>query len=755
MHPWSKNIIKTISVLILALVIGVPLVYWSGSVYPYTISKTVFFLVVSEFIMAFYLGLAFMEPVFRPRRTVWLWSVLSFSAMLFLTAFTGQDFSRSFWSVQERNLGVFVFLHFAGLAVALSALRDKIDWDRVWRVSLLASAVTAILAFIQLQVPDLLLQENPGSRPGGTFGNPTFLAGYALFHVFLGVYIFFKNQSGKSFPGKYWPVMISVINIIAVFISQTRGDLLGLGAGVLVLLGFWSFRPPVTSNGWEKTWGNKKLYRIILVALILLSASFWLTRSSPLWQKVPGLGRFQGISLSEEGLQPRLMAIKASWQGIKEKPVLGWGLENFNLVFNKHYDPSSLRVSFQETRFDKPHNFILEYLVSGGALLLLAFLFMSGAFLWQASRSGDKLWSQITISAFAAYFLRNLFVFDTIGPLLLLYLFMSASDAKYVDGPTGLTVNGTEQKATFAADSSNPAPGQFLLGVSVLVALALSLGIHLPTLAAASHQRLGFVNFIKNKAPEAIAEFKKGVDGWSMYRDGYAKDFARATADAFFYGRGTITKDDAVFAIKELEAVSAAHPRDAFYHNMLLDVYNKFSAFDPLYLDRAIEHAETALALSPDRQETYFGWAKALSSKGDNKGALELTRKALDLDPEVPESNFYYGLMAYANEMPGEGYKHIRKGIDEGRPWKNSMEPRVVANFFTDDGHYAEAIVLYRKSLDMRDDPETRARLARAYFLSGDRESAKKEFERAMQQKDLTKSSAWTDFAPLISQLGL
>ncbi len=747
MRPWSANIIKTISVLLLVLVIGVPLVYWSGSVYPYTIPKTVFFLIISELVMALYLGLAFMEPAFRPRRTIWFWSILIFSALLLTVAFTGEDFSRSFWSIQERNLGVFVFLHFAGLSIALSALRNKIDWDKVWRFSLISSAAVAVLALIQLQVPDLLLQENPGSRPGSTFGNPTFMAGYALFHIFLGIYIFFKNQSGKSFLGKYWPLMISVINIIAIFVSQTRGDLLGLGTGVLILLVFWSFHPPVTSNGLEKTWGNKKLFRAILAILIFLGVSFWLTRSASLWQNVPGLGRFQGISLEDSGLQPRLMAIKASWQGIKERPILGWGSENFNLAFNKYYDPSSLRTNYQETRFDKPHNFILEYLVSGGVLLLLAFLFMSGAFLWQVFRSGDVFWTQMAAVAFAAYFIRNLFVFDTIGPLLLLYLFMGATDAKYG--------NKKEQNARIPSSSPNPATGQFVLGASVLAVIALSLGVSLPTLASAYHQRNGFQYFLQDKMPEAIAEFKKGIDGWSMYRDGYAKDYARAIADAFFYKRGAVTKDDALLVIRELEAVSIAHPKDAFYHNMLLDVYGKFSSLDARYLDRAIEHAQAALALSPNRQETYFGWAKALSSKGDNKGGLELTKKALDLDPEVAESNFYYGLMAYVNEMYEEGYRHVRKGIDGGRPWGNSAEPRVVANFFTDDRRFGEAITLYQKSLEIRDDPETRARLARAYFLSGDRESAKKEFGQAMKQKDLSKSSAWSDFAPIISQLGL
>ncbi|MFH0890818.1 MAG: O-antigen ligase family protein [Candidatus Liptonbacteria bacterium] len=745
MHPWAQNIIKTTFILVLVLVIGVPLAYWSGSVYPYTIPKTVFFLIVSELIMALCFGLAFLEPIFRPRRTVWFWSALVFAGALLLTALTGEDFSRSFWSIQERNLGVFALLHFVGLAIALSALREKLDWQKIWRFSLITSALVSVLAFIQLATPDLLLNENPGSRPGSTFGNPTFMAGYALFHVFLGIYVFSKSQPGKSFFGRYWPLLVSVLEAAAVFISQTRGDILGLGAGFLALLGFWSFRPPVVTNGWGKRWGHKNFFRVILAGIIVLGGLFWLTRLAPIWKNVPGLGRFQGISLSDGGLQPRLIAIRSAWQGIKEKPFLGWGLENFNLAFNRNYDPSSLRISFQETRFDKPHNFVLEYLVSGGLILFLAFLFLAGAFLYQAWRGQDRLWAQFAAAAFLAYFVRNLFVFDTIGPLLMLMLFMSATDAT--------------AKEPDSSENIRPAPdpmlGQLVLGIAVLAALIASFSIYLPTLVAAGHQRNGFVKMLQNKAPEALAEFHKGSVGWTMYRDGFTKDYARAAADSFFYKRGTVTKNDAASAINKLEAIARAHPKDAYYHNMLLDVYSKFSPFDAKYLDRAIEHAQIALTLSPNRQETYFGWAKALSSKGNNKGGLELTKKALDLDPEVAESNFYYGLMAYANEMHEEGYKHVRKGIDDGRPWKNSMEPRVVANFFTDDGRYGEGIELYLKSLEMRDDVETRARLGRAYFLSGDREAATEEFQRATKQADLSQSPAWGDYEPILRKLGL
>ena len=61
------------------------------------------------------------------------------------------------------------------------------------------------------------------------------------------------------------------------------------------------------------------------------------------------------------------MAIK----GFIEKPILGWGQEGFNFVFNKYYDP---RMYTQEPWFDRAHNTYLDWLIVGGALGLLSYL---------------------------------------------------------------------------------------------------------------------------------------------------------------------------------------------------------------------------------------------------------------------------------------------------------------------------------------------------------------------------------------------
>ena len=77
------------------------------------------------------------------------------------------------------------------------------------------------------------------------------------------------------------------------------------------------------------------------------------------------------------------MAIK----GFKEKPILGWGQEGFNYVFNKYYDPALYPY---EPWYDRAHNAFLDWLMAGGlpAFLLYLALFVTAIVaLWRSSLS--------------------------------------------------------------------------------------------------------------------------------------------------------------------------------------------------------------------------------------------------------------------------------------------------------------------------------------------------------------------------------
>jgi len=157
-----------------------------------------------------------------------------------------------------------------------------------------------------------------------------------------------------------------------------------------------------------------------------------------------------------------LLLWQKAWQAWQQKPLLGWGPENFSVAANKYADA---RLTSQEAYdFDRAHNFIFDYGVAGGWLGLLAYLGMIGAAFWglimvviparfamvsarrakagiQDSRFRLKarlaeafgegqagmtekdnfFFFVIFVSLLIAYLVQNLFIFDTFVSYLMLF----------------------------------------------------------------------------------------------------------------------------------------------------------------------------------------------------------------------------------------------------------------------------------------------------------------------------------------------
>ncbi len=102
------------------------------------------------------------------------------------------------------------------------------------------------------------------------------------------------------------------------------------------------------------------------------------------------------------------MALK----GWSDRPVLGWGQEGFNYVFNANYDPA---MWAHEQWFDRAHNVYLDWLVAGGAVGLLSYLALY-FFLFRAIWKSDLNIKEksVLIGLVAGYTVHNVFVFDNL-----------------------------------------------------------------------------------------------------------------------------------------------------------------------------------------------------------------------------------------------------------------------------------------------------------------------------------------------------
>lgn len=733
--------------LLYVIVALTPLFYLRKGVYPYILAKTLFLQGAVEILFFVWLALALLRPEYRPRMSRLCWGMLGFFAALIVAAIFGEDVFRSFWSTQERASGIVLFLHLGALALVVASLMRALDWKKLIAVSLATSGAVSALAILQLWIPDLLLIESVGTRPGSTFGNPTFFAGYLGFHFFIGAYLLIAQWRAHRRIGAahvLWILAALVLDSIAFFNAQTRGDILGVAAGAAALLTLFAFRPLDIG---PPALRRRSTYIALAGALLVIGGVFWLTRAAPFWQSVPGLGRFADISIANQALRPRLIALRAGWKGFLEKPWLGWGPENYNVVFNKYYEPEALEISYLETRFDKPHNLYLEYLVAGGTILLAAFAIFIFLLFRTFLRLRDRLLGALLIGALASYLVRSVFVFDTLGPLMMLYLL-----AGIVEGLR----RGEHETAAPATPRRFVLEDKLLAGGVVAMGFLLAYVVNILSLKATYYQYYGFRYFVTNRPEQAIASFKRAIAIWSPYRWNLKRDYAAAVAEAYFYNPGRVSKENARAAVAAAEEAAREHPNDAYGHYMLVDMYNQISDIDPeYYLGVAEREAAYALSLSPDRQEVYFSLAKTKSLRLDYQGALQLLDYAIALDPKVPDAHFYYGLIAYAAGDYERGYREIKTALALGRPWRNHNEPRVVANFFANSGYLDEAIELYKKSLAMKEDPEARVKLGMAYYTAGDRDAARREIAAAMQTFDITRSPSYETFLPILEDLRL
>ncbi|MEK7067492.1 MAG: O-antigen ligase family protein, partial [Patescibacteria group bacterium] len=174
---------------------------------------------------------------------------------------------------------------------------------------------------------------------------------------------------------------------------------------------------------------------IILGALFLLGGAIMMVARLPeAQQRIPSLTAVANIQniFTESTAQTRLMSWRIAWQGFMRYPWLGIGMGNYEVIFNQYYNPEFLRYGFKETIWDKPHNWLLEIAVSAGIFGTLAYLALygvAGAALISKARqeinSKDK-WAQVILAGgLLAYFVQDLFLFETFNALLIFFVILS------------------------------------------------------------------------------------------------------------------------------------------------------------------------------------------------------------------------------------------------------------------------------------------------------------------------------------------
>jgi O-antigen ligase len=390
--------------------------------------------------------LAIKYPEFRPPRSKVLLAFSLYVLASLLAALWGVNPTHSLWSSYDRMTGVVDLIHWLMFALVLvSVVRLPKDWTALFNWQLAITVVLSLIAlgqaYGQLFIPSLVAP----CRVYATLGNPSFLAPILVVSILLATGLFLRSiwdsgsESGPAISEAnqgdatvassatpkalvasqaFWLIVIG-LGIFTLILTGTRGALIGLVAGILVM--------PVALA----IWGNRSALKATSLAAaglltavgLLLAVDLNIGIASPHCASATSSNRLTDLAstgTADGSLANRLASIEAGFQGFLERPVFGWGPENFGYAFDRHVDAWVFRLgSFVQ---DKAHNQVIEELTTKGVVGILAFSFMWLVLVWvvvsrKRPASEDAL-AYAVLGALAGYFVQNLFLFDTPSTLL-------------------------------------------------------------------------------------------------------------------------------------------------------------------------------------------------------------------------------------------------------------------------------------------------------------------------------------------------
>lgn len=553
--------------------------------------------------------------------------------ILGIAAFFAENTTRSLWSNFERMEGWFthalLLLFFVLLYNTVTTLKH---WRNLFKVSLLANLYVLTFTFLQYLGTIGTFQS---ARLDATLGNATYLAGYFLFYFFVLLWLL---STTKGIFARYAYGVLALINALFIFLSLTRGGMLGLIVAGFLMLILFAVR--------KTEFPIMKKVSIGLIGMgVILAGLFFAFKSSSFVQTTPALQRLSTISASDWTAQSRFYIWQMSYEGFKERPLFGHGQDNFLYVFSKHFDP---RMGAYEAWYDRSHNVFFDWLIAGGIFALLGYLALYGVsfyILWIRKNAKEMFGESeriIWTGFLVAYFIFNLFVFDNIVSYILFVFILAYLTWKSYADKSALN---TGLSKSVAGGIAGVLVVIGLLGIIFLVykpwstAKTLIQGMQYsdaalaaPTDAQAqvwSKQLIGTPYTKKDLLALAREKFEEATE-YPLGRTEAREQLAQKLVT--IVGNSSVSNEEkntwAQFTILQLEDEIKRDPTNPRTYQLIGSLFLRFGK-----AKEAIAFLDKAQELSPKKQLIMFDRAVAYQIGADYQKSFEISKEAYELNP--------------------------------------------------------------------------------------------------------------------------
>lgn len=617
-------------VIFVSLILITPLIISTNTLFPFVVGKAIFARSIIEIIFALWLILIIHYPQHRPSKS---WVIVSLSIGLsisVITSFTGASLTRSMWSTFERMNGVIDQAHWlAFVLVTSSVYRSISSWKILFTMNLgIAGFISGIGLGQYYNVLNLFVKGlgsiHSTNYIKSTLGNSAFMGTYTMVNAVIGMGLIlqsfdrkslndYKSKRVRSYSLQIFWMANTLLCMWSLWLTASRGSLLSLGLGSIVLI------------TWYIIWKTNRIRTGIIYAALLLSLTtatlIVIVRESTVIEDIedsnPMIMRIFDPE-ADSSYSRRLTALKTTVSAYTDKPVLGWGPENYIVPWGKYYQPES--PDDDAPPFDAAHNKLVEELITKGTIGLLSYILIWATMVAVLVRSvryrsGRNQFFTITVgTALIALFIQNIFTVDNASitlQLSLLTAFLASEESRLKSTANELDAKDIAQDYNPQhAKSKLPYLDQTKAWLAVLISISAIWSLYSFNLKPFQAARTATELAGTNLWTDMTTNFTKSVDTFSPL----ANIPRRLMINYVGSSIADLTYTELLQAVdlmtREGQEALRVEPQNWLLHISLAQFYQQVYLYQQAhqpnteYLTLANAHIQEAIILSPNTSQT-------------------------------------------------------------------------------------------------------------------------------------------------------
>jgi tetratricopeptide (TPR) repeat protein len=393
-----------------------------------------------------------------------------------------------------------------------------------------------------------------------------------------------------------------------------------------------------------------------------------------------------------------------------DSPWLGVGHQNFYVVADKYLESSIYQ--FESAWQDKPHNAFLEMLVTGGIFSGLAYLllFIFSILNITKKKSVSVLWQATCLAGLTAYFIQNLFAFDSVTSLQNLFFLFALIQMSEL------------QKTQTNIKSVYP-----FMWISFVIPFGLWFFLF-PTIQEFYLLRLA-TSETKINRPSTTSALDRAnhfsfIYDTQMISEGYATLLQSELASS-----KTRTMNEDQLFLKTMDAYKKSIAR----HPFRADIYCLSSISSIHYASKtktrvsqeAINNAQKSNQLAPGRVEPLMALANIYDANGEPEEAMNMAKQALQMVPTDPLTLWTLAILYAKTKDFAQAGPIAVQSIQHGLSLTNSHAAEWVIHYYQFLHDTKTVVFLYEFSVKTEpNNLDLQVKLAEAYAANGQKDKA-------------------------------